>query len=528
MTLESEVTRTSKPYYPVMLDLGGRTAVVIGGGVIAAQKTRELIAAHACVRIVSPVVNTELAELARVGAVTLELRAYRSGDLAGATVAIAATDDRSINRTVWEEARDRHVLLNAVDDVQHCDFIAPSIHRIGDITVTVSSAGLCPALAVRLRERLSRLVRWEHAEFARLAASLRGEIARRVPDFHTRRRLWYRIVDSDAISEIRADRLASARMTIETLIREAECAPRPPAGEDSGVLDSERGYVALVGAGPGDPGLITVKGLGLLRAADVVVHDRLVGHELLTYVKFGARLISVGKHGHARSTSQDEINDLLVREARAGHRVVRLKGGDPFVFGRGAEESAALRRAGVAFEVVPGITSAIAAPAAAGIPLTHRAIASGFAVVTGHLCNEASDDELGIGEERLDWNALAKMPTLVVLMGLRALPLIVSRLITNGRSADTPAAVISRGTLPDQQVAFGTLASIVTDVAHANIQQPATLVLGDVVKLADALCGCVATESSEEDSAVNVSQSVIPHTCGWMVDPPARQRKVSI
>lgn len=245
------------------------------------------------------------------------------------------------------------------------------------------------------------------------------------------------------------------------------------------------GRVFLVGAGPGDPDLITVRGLNLLRTADVVVHDRLIGRELLTYPLPTARVISVGKHGHGRSTPQDEINDLLVREARAGHSIVRLKGGDPFVFGRGAEECGALRNAGVPFEVVPGVTSAVAAPAAAGIPLTHRTIASGFAVVTGHLCGDAEEVESDETKDRLDWSALAKMPTLVVLMGLRALPVVVSRLCANGRSMATPAAVISRGTLPDQRAVFGTLASIVADVAAANVQQPATLVVGDVVKLAD-------------------------------------------
>jgi uroporphyrin-III C-methyltransferase len=255
------------------------------------------------------------------------------------------------------------------------------------------------------------------------------------------------------------------------------------------------GRVFLVGAGPGDPGLITVRGLHLLRSADVIVYDHLIGRELLTYSKRTARIIAVGKHGHGRSTPQDVINDLLVREARAGYRVVRLKGGDPFVFGRGAEECAALHGAGVPFEVVPGVSSAVAAPAAAGIPLTHRAIASGFAVVSGHLCDESSSENDGV-KDRLDWGALAKMPTLVVLMGLRALPTIVSLLRAGGRSMETPAAVISRGTRPDQQTVIGTLSSIVAVVATVNLQQPATLVVGDVVKLADVFGSQIADYSA--------------------------------
>jgi uroporphyrin-III C-methyltransferase / precorrin-2 dehydrogenase / sirohydrochlorin ferrochelatase len=488
----------SRPYYPMMLDLDGRTAVVIGGGAIATQKTRELVAARASVRVVSPDVSAELIEMARAGSLTIERRPYRNGDLAGAAIAIAATDDGYVNGSIWEEACTRNVPLNAVDDVEHCHFIAPSVHRTGDITVTVSTAGQCPALAVRLRERLSALVRREHAEFARIAGSLRVEIARRVPDIGARRRLWYRIVDSDAIHDIRDNHLASARATIDALIREAEAGsssdarpyPRTPGHEQD--EHNEHGHVFLVGAGPGDPGLITVRGLDLLRTANVVVHDRLVSGELLARAHPAARLIPVGKHGHGTSTPQEEINDLLVREARAGNRVVRLKGGDPFVFGRGAEECAALRAARVPFDVVPGISSAIAVPGAAGIPLTHRTIASGFAVVTGHLCNDPSGAGGDIHD--LDWSALARIPTLVVLMGLRAMPSIVERLVTNGRAMDTPAAVISRGTLADQQVVLGTLRSIVADVANARIQQPATLVVGDVARLAEVPAPTATTQ----------------------------------
>lgn len=253
------------------------------------------------------------------------------------------------------------------------------------------------------------------------------------------------------------------------------------------------GRVFLVGAGPGDPRLITVRGAELLRSADVIVYDRLVNTELLTYARPSAQLIPVGKHGHGRSTPQEEINEVLVREARAGNSVVRLKGGDPFVFGRGAEECMALGEAGVSFEMVPGISSAIAVPAAAGIPLTHRAIASGFAVVTGHLAADNARHEL-------DWNALAQMPTLVVLMGLRALPDIVSQLRASGRSMDTPAAVISNGTLPDQQVVAGILSTIAVDVATAGMQQPATLVVGDVVRLSGQI-GCNATVMSSSATA---------------------------
>jgi uroporphyrin-III C-methyltransferase/precorrin-2 dehydrogenase/sirohydrochlorin ferrochelatase len=465
-----------------MLDLRGRLAVVIGAGAVAEQKARELVAAGARVRVIAPSVGPALAALAEAGAVdgSVEVvrRAYEAGDLAGARLAIAATDDRAVNRLVWAEAEARGVLLNAVDDVAYCHFIAPSVHRAGDVTVTVSTAGACPTLAVRLRERIARLVGPEHAAFARLAGALRAEVARRVPAFADRRRLWYRIVDSDALAHVRRGDEAAARATIEALVAAAE------AGDDD--ADDEpgaAGVVHLVGAGPGDAGLITVCGAELLGAADVVVHDRLVGAGVLSLARPGARLVAVGKHGHGPSTPQAAIDALLVREARAGRRVVRLKGGDPFVFGRGAEEVAALRAAGVAVEVVPGISSAVAAPAAAGIPVTHRALASGFAVVTGHECG-APDEESG-----LDWGALARMPTLVVLMGLRALPDVVARLAAGGLASDTPVAVISRGTHADQRVVVGTLATIVAEVAVAGVAQPATVVIGEVVRLRDRLLG---------------------------------------
>ena len=464
----------SAAHYPVMLDLRGRLAVVIGGGAIAEGKLRELRESGARVRVVSPEVTTGIAALARAGEVEHVRRAYALGDLRGARLAIAATDDRAVNRAVWEEAESLGVLLNAVDDVEHCHFIAPSVHRQGDVTVTVSTAGRCPALAVRLRELFARFVRREHAEFARVAGAWRAEIARRVPPLAARRALWYRIVDSSALDDLRRDDRAAAHAAIEALVREAEASLGAAPGDD---VRRPTGSVALVGAGPGDAGLITVRGLALLRAADVVLHDRLVTAELLACAGPGARLVPVGKHGHGASTSQEEINALMVREARAGHRVVRLKGGDPFVFGRGAEEVEALREAGIAVEVVPGITSAVAAPAAAGIPVTHRALSSGFAVVTGHESDE--------GSSTLDWAALARMPTLVVLMGLRALPRITARLLVHGLAPDTPAAVVAQGTRPEQRVVVATVATIAEAVAASGVAQPATLVVGRVVALHD-------------------------------------------
>jgi len=232
--------------------------------------------------------------------------------------------------------------------------------------------------------------------------------------------------------------------------------------------------VFLVGAGPGDPGLITAKGLELLRSADVVAYDRLVSPALVAAAPASAERVFVGKECYESGTRQQDINALLVDRARRGHTVVRLKGGDPFVFGRGAEECEALRAAGVPFQVIPGVTSATAVPAAAGIPVTHRWVASAFAVVAGHESDGRSD---------LDWQALARVPTLVVLMGLSALPDIVARLRAQGMTPDTPAAVIASGTLPEQRTVVGTLDDIVDLVAGAGLEPPATVVIGEVVRV---------------------------------------------
>ncbi len=445
-------------FYPVFLDLRGRRAVVIGGGAVAEQKVHGLVGAGAHVTVVSTDVTPALGALARRNAIEHKRRPYRRGDLKGAWLAIAATDDRGTNGAVWAEAEQLGVPLNAVDDLEHCSFIAPAVHREGDITVAVSTAGKSPALAVRLRQRIARLVGRAEARLCELLGELRPGLAERVPDTPARTALWYRIVDSDVIDFVRRGDIEGARGRIAELVGPHPLSPSP---------FGRGGTVYLVGAGPGDPGLITAKGLELLRSADVVVYDRLVSPALLAQAPAEAERI-------LRGTDQEDVNALLIDRAREGLNVVRLKGGDPFVFGRGAEECEALAAAGVSYEVIPGVTSAIAVPAAAGIPVTHRRVASGFAVVAGHECDGRSD---------LDWEALSRMPTLVVLMGLAALPDVVARLRAQGAPADAPVAVIASGTLPEQRTVVGTLDDIAELVAAAGLEPPATIVIGEVVRV---------------------------------------------
>jgi len=473
-------------FYPVFLDLRGRRAVVIGGGAVAEQKVRGLLAAGAHVLVVSPEATRGLADFAIAGEVELRRRPYRAGDLAGAWLAIAATDDRAVNRAVWTEAERLGIPLNAVDDLDHCSFIAPAIHRAGAITVAVSTAGKSPALAVRLRERIGRLVGAAEARLCELLGELRPELAARVPDARTRTELWYRIVDSDVIEFVRRGDVEGARRRVQVLLDEIGASSVAVTGDAAGV-------VYLVGAGPGDPGLITTRGLDLLRSADVIVYDRLVPAALVDEAPPWAERVFVGKRPHGTGTDQEEINALLIARARGGRVVVRLKGGDPFVFGRGAEECEALRAADVPFHVVPGVTSATAVPAAAGIPVTHRRHASAFAVATGHECDGASD---------LDWGALARVPTLVVLMGLRALPQIAARLLAHGARPDTPAAVIASGTVPAQRTVVGSLATIAALVAAAGLEPPATVVVGEVVRV-----GYPASAAAELDLAATTGDT---------------------
>ncbi len=478
-------------FYPVFLNLRGRRAVVIGGGAVAEQKVLGLLSAGAHVTVVSPETTPALAELAAAGGIDLRRRPYRSGDLAGAWLAIAGTDDRAANAQVWAEAEREGVLLNAVDDLDHCSFIAPAIHREGGITVAVSTSGKSPALAARLRQRVARLVGPAEARLCELLGELRPELAARVRDPHVRTALWYRLVDSDVIEFVRRGDMEGARERIEELVdgphplapspsRRGGTAHSSPSPQGRGGQGVRTGTVYLVGAGPGDPGLITAKGLEILRSADVVVYDRLVAPSLLAEAPPGAEHVFVGKrpHGGSADLAQDEINALLVERARRGLTVVRLKGGDPFVFGRGAEECEALRAAGVPFRIVPGVTSAIAVPAAAGIPVTHRRLASAFAVVTGHECE---------GVSTLDWEALARVPTLVVLMGLSALPEIIARLLEHGADPATPAAAIASGTLPAQRVVVATLATLAERVAEEGLEAPVTVVIGEVVQIRELL-----------------------------------------
>ena len=414
--------------YPVALDLTGRRAVVIGGGAVALRRAAALVEAGAVVSVVAPAVLPELAALD----VIVHARPYRPGDLAGAWLAHAATDDPAVNAAVAAEAEQGRIWCVRADD--------------GDVTVAVTAGG-DPRRSQQLRAAISLAL-------AEARLPLRP---RRGP------------APGPGQQRGRAPAAQTA----------AGALPRGRLG--SGSSAPGIGGVALVGGGPGDPGLITVLGRRLLAEADVVVADKLAPRALLAELDPDVEVIDAGKAPHAHNLTQDEINALIVSRALAGQRVVRLKGGDPFVFGRGGEEALACVRAGVPFRVVPGVTSAVAVPAYAGIPVTHRGVTQDFAVVSAHL------DPSHPGAT-VDWESLARGPgTLVLMMAVAHLEQIATELVKHGRSAATPAAVISDGTTPAQQVLTSTLGQLASDADRRGIRPPAVVVIGEVVRLRDRL-----------------------------------------
>ena len=486
-------------YYPVLLDLRGRRAVVVGGGAVAETKVGPLVDAGAAVTVVAPALTPGLALRAREGGLAHVPRAYVAGDLEGAYLAIAATDDPDVNHAVHAEAESRGVLINVVDDPPYCGFILPSILRRGDLVVAVSTSGNAPALAVRIRERIERELGDEYARFLALAGALRKPLAAQYPDFQVRKRLWYRLVDSDVLALLRAgdERRALERIfeimgvSVEGIdhggTENTEDRNRGRSSVSSGPPWFTVGRVYLVGAGPGDPKLITARGLEVLRRADVVVYDRLVSHALLDEAPADAELVYAGKAPGGHCMQQEGINALLVREAQLGKSVVRLKGGDPFVFGRGLEEALACAEAGVPWEVVPGVSSVMGVTARAAIPVTTRGYGGSFAVATAHRAEDGTDP--------LDWGALARMDTLVILMGVERLGEVVARLDEHGRGPGTPVALVENGTLPNERVIVGTLADIVERAGRARIRPPAVIVVGEVVRLRAVLAATAAAAS---------------------------------
>ncbi|WP_017345511.1 siroheme synthase CysG [Pantoea sp. A4] len=469
-------------YLPLFADLKGRPVLVVGGGDIAARKIELLHRAGAQVQIAARELCEELQAQRDAQQVEWIATSFEPAQLDKVFLVIAATDDNALNSQVFDEANARFRLVNVVDDQPKCSFIFPSIVDRSPLVVAISSSGTAPVLARLLREKIETLLPATLGQMAQVAGEWRGKVKQRFAEMSDRRRFWERAFNGLFASQMAAGNVTAAR---ETLDRELT------------TEENRQGEVILVGAGPGDSGLLTLRGLQVMQLADVVLYDHLVSDEVLELVRRDADRICVGKRAGAHSVSQEETNQLLVKLALEGKRVVRLKGGDPFIFGRGGEELQAARAAGIPFQVVPGITAASGATAYAGIPLTHRDYAQSALFITGHL----RSDSAGI-----DWPSLARArQTLAIYMGTVKAAEISAGLIQHGRDPHTPVAVIGRGTRQDQQVLTGTLEQL--EALAAVAPTPALLVIGEVVNLHEQLAWFQhsAQQGARESAVVNLA-----------------------
>ncbi len=450
-------------YLPIFCRLDNKPVLLVGGGEVAERKARLLLDAGAQLTVVAPELDPELAELAANGSIEWLAGEFAPAQLTGKWLVVAATDRREVNALVYQSANQARIFANVVDDPKRSSFIMPSIIDRSPLMVAISSGGKAPVLARLLREKLEALLPQHLGAVATFAGSLRERVKARFAIMGERRRFWERLLGADRLGQAlaRGDH-ASANQLADNLFADES---------------QTGGEVVLVGAGPGDPGLLTLHALRQMQQADVVVYDRLVSDEVMALVRRDAKRIFVGKQAGNHCVPQEGINQLLLEEAKKGQRVVRLKGGDPFIFGRGGEELETLVGSGIGFQVVPGITAASGCAAYAGIPLTHRDHAQSVRFVTAHGKGGAQD---------LDWPLLAKdRQTLVFYMGLSSCATIREQLLAHGKASNTPVALIERGTQPSQRVIRGTLDQL-PELA-VGVESPALIMVGSVVTLADQL-----------------------------------------
>ena len=461
-------------YLPVFLDLRDRSVLLVGGGRLALRKAELVQAAGGRLRIVAPERCAELAALcARAGAEYLAAP-FAPEHLQGVALAIAATNRHEINRQVCDAARALNIWVNSVDDPNASSCLMPAIVDRAPVLIAIGTGGASPTLARRLRAQLEALLPQRLGTLARLSQQWRAQVRAVVPDAVARRQFWDQFFDSAL-----AQRIIAGASTPEAATAEFNAQwLGAGAGARAGGAAGARGMVWLIGAGPGDPDLLTLRAQQLLQQCDVVLYDRLVSAAVLDRVRRDAERIYVGKQTGQHRTTQARIHELLLEHVGRGRCVVRLKGGDPMVFGRGGEELATLTRAGVPVMVVPGITAALGAAASAGIPLTQRGVAQAVCLVTA----------MGEGAAALDWRALAApLQTVVFYMGAAHLPQIVAGLIQQGAPPERAVAVIERATLPDQRVITGRLGDIAAQALAANVGAPALLIVGEVARFAGPL-----------------------------------------
>lgn len=448
---------------PLFLDVKTRRCVVVGGGEVALRKATLLVRAGARLHVIAPQLSDEMQALCDESRALVCRTAFEPCCLQGATLVIAATDSLEVNTRVSETAKSLAIPVNVVDQPELCTFIVPAIVDRSPVVVAISSGGASPILARSIKGLIDSLLPARVDRLATLLREMRDAIKRKVPKFAERTRFWERVLESDIPELVYAGKEEQARARIEAAERPALV----------------RGEVYLVGAGPGDPELLTLKALRLMHKADVVLYDRLVSEAILLKLRPDADKIFVGKSRADHAVPQETINEMLVRLAKEGKRVLRLKGGDPFIFGRGGEEIETLAEAGVSFQVVPGITAASGCATYAGIPLTHRDYSQSVRFLTGHIRE---------GGVPLDWALIAQeQQTLAFYMGLSGLEIICEQLLAHGMERDMPVAVIQQGTTRDQKVCVGTLQTIVAQAREDDIQPPTLIIVGRVVALRERL-----------------------------------------
>jgi uroporphyrin-III C-methyltransferase/precorrin-2 dehydrogenase/sirohydrochlorin ferrochelatase len=454
-------------YLPIFLDLKGKPCALVGGGEVAARKVRLLLKAGARVIVHAPELGGTLAGLVRDGKIEHKKTTFEPPLLDDCILAIAATDDKAVNRAVYEAAKTRRIPVNVVDQPELCTFIMPSIIDRSPVIAAVSTGGASPVLARLIRARLETLIPAAYGRLAKLVAEFRDTVKKRFQHPEARRRFWEEVLQGSIAERMLSGQEDAAREALQKRLTDTGGAAKP------------FGEVYLVGGGPGDPDLLTFRALRLMQQADVVVYDRLVSPEVLELVRRDAERIYAGKERDHHAIPQEDINQLLVRLAKEGKRVVRLKGGDPFIFGRGGEEIATLMEEGISFQVVPGITAAAGCASYAGIPLTHRDYAQSVVFVTGHLQD---------GTVNLNWKALAQPhQTLVFYMGLHGLADICRELIRHGLPKSMPVALVQQGTTRHQRVLTGTLATLPGILEKTKVKAPTLIIVGEVVLLREKL-----------------------------------------
>jgi uroporphyrin-III C-methyltransferase/precorrin-2 dehydrogenase/sirohydrochlorin ferrochelatase len=474
-------------HLPIFLSLRDQFCVVVGGGEVAARKVGLLLRAGAHVRVVAPALCAALADLRDQGRIEHLDRPYVGGDIDEAYLAFAATDSAVVNQAVAAAGRALNIPVNVVDQPEDGSFIMPSIIDRSPVVVAVSTSGASPVLARLLRSRLESVIPAAYGRLADLAGRFRERVKERFAVPADRHRFWDRILQGGV-----AERVFSGHMHEAEVLLEKELAQGP--------LQPGMGEVYLVGGGPGDPDLLTFRALRLMQQADVVVYDRLVAKAILEMTRSDAQRIYVGKERDNHAMRQEEINQLLADLAKEGKRVVRLKGGDPFIFGRGGEEIDTLASQGVPFQVIPGITAASGCASYSGIPLTHRDYAQSVTFVTGHLKDNTMN---------LNWRQLAQPnQTVVFYMGLKGLPVISRELQAHGMPGDTPAALVEQGTTQQQRVYTGTIATLPQQVEREQPKPPTLIIVGEVVRLHERL----AWFHTPDDPDQGATSPVIPGT----------------